>query len=77
MQVVSSAPEWLLKKINKGNTEKTSKVAIVLWAIWFWHNKKVWEDKVVSPALAVDWSLKMVMDWRKAVENKSKQNVIK
>lgn len=38
----------------------------VLWGIWFFRNKKVWEGKSVTPQLTVDWSSKFFADWRVA-----------
>lgn len=71
MHEVFCAPDWLIQKINEGKVEEVSKIAIVLWGIWSWRNKKVWEGKVVSQTLAVDGSTKIVRDWRQAMANKS------
>lgn len=62
-----------MQKIDEGVPEENSKIAMVLWGIWCWRNKKVWEDKLGSPSLAMDWSSKIISDWRKVMEDKAKR----
>ncbi|XP_074326830.1 uncharacterized protein LOC141664772 [Apium graveolens] len=40
---------------------------MTLWAIWFFRNKKVWDNKIVTPDFAVNWSLKQLQEWKIAV----------
>lgn len=70
MSMVTFAPDWLLQRINEGTELEVSKIAIVLWGIWSWRNKKVWEDKLVSPAMTMDWSSKIVSEWRRVTREK-------
>ncbi|KAK1372922.1 hypothetical protein POM88_029115 [Heracleum sosnowskyi] len=42
------------------------KFASLLWGIWFFRNKLVWENKVVTAKVVTDWSSKMVVDWQLA-----------
>lgn len=65
-QEIEFAPEWLLEKITTLNSRDLSKVCMVLWGIWHWRNKKIWNEKVVSPGFAMDSSLKMHSDWIEA-----------
>lgn len=47
--MVGSTPEWPIQKINEGLSTEISKIATVLWGIWYWRNKRVWDDKLGSP----------------------------
>lgn len=66
MSQVYSAPDWLIHKLDTANQEESIMVASVLWGIFFWRNKKVWEDKAVTTDVAMVLSLNNVLDWRKA-----------
>lgn len=62
MLVVDSAPSWLLNKMESASLDEMHKVCTVLWGIWFWRNKRVWEEKVVTPNIAMENSFKSVQD---------------
>lgn len=66
MRPVEFAPDWLLSKINDASSEEVVKVCTVLWGIWYWRNKRVWEDKSVTPAFAMDGSFKSLSEWQRA-----------
>ena len=66
MSQVYSAPEWLLSKLDTSNQAESVKLTTVLWGIWFWRNKKVWEDKSVTAEIAMELSFNNVNEWRKA-----------
>lgn len=40
MSEVEAAPEWLLQKLNDGNSQEVCRVASVLWGIWYARNKE-------------------------------------
>lgn len=42
------------------------KTCTVLWGVLFWRNKKVWNDKLVTPAFAMVESFKSFDNWRKS-----------
>ncbi|XP_074347086.1 uncharacterized protein LOC141685908 [Apium graveolens] len=44
MQEVEDVTIWLLGKLSTSRDEKLRKICTTLWGIWFWRNKKVWED---------------------------------
>lgn len=54
---VFSAPEWLLHKLNVSPQDELIKISTVLYGIWVWRNKRVWENKVVSGAIVLSWVL--------------------
>ncbi|KAL8148278.1 hypothetical protein AgCh_005592 [Apium graveolens] len=57
---------------------KNSGRYVQLSGIWFWRNKKVWEDKSTTPTIAMDSSLKIVADWRDVrAKNKTNSSVPK
>ena len=67
---------WLLGKLETSSDSEASVIAKVLWGIWFFHNKKVWENKVVTSAIAMDWSAKSIANWREAKAKRYKQSTI-
>lgn len=60
MITVENVPDWLLQRLTNAPSEEVIKVCIVLWGIWFWKNKKVRENKCVSPDFAMEESFRMV-----------------
>ncbi|KAL8133721.1 hypothetical protein AgCh_008966 [Apium graveolens] len=65
MRNVTSAQEWLLKKFSEASHEELGKIYVVLWGVWYWRNKRVWEGKMINPKLAIEGSFRTVEDWRK------------
>lgn len=64
MMAVESAPEWLLNRLSSDTEEKLIKISAVLWGVWFAKNKHIFENKNLSPAFTVDWSMKQIKEWR-------------
>lgn len=71
MWEVESAPVWLLHKLCTETSENLIKIATVLWGIWWARNKRVWENKEITPDVAIDWSSKQVLDWREMQKRRS------
>lgn len=72
------APEWLIQKLSTATNEEKVKICVVLWGIWRWRNKKVWEGKVVTQSFAMDSSFRMLSEWtqaRKKHESSTEANV--
>lgn len=61
MQSVEFAPDWFVQKFSSASSDELHLIARVLWGIWFFINKKVWEGTSVTPQLAMDWSNKFLM----------------
>lgn len=57
---------WLLEKFEVATQSELLKVCSVLYGIWFWRNKQVWEGKVVPGKTAMECSFKMVQEWKEA-----------
>ncbi|XP_074327890.1 uncharacterized protein LOC141665806 [Apium graveolens] len=77
-QVVDAAydlPLELINKLSTGPGEEILKIAKVLWGIWFFHNKRVWDNKVVPAGLAIAWSTKGITDWKEARDKCAMQGV--
>lgn len=53
---VESAPLWLLERLSCESHEVIIKIASVLWAVWFARNKKIWDVKVMTPSVAMEWN---------------------
>lgn len=66
MWAVENATTWLLEKLSSENQETLCKIAMVLWEICFFRNKRVWETKIVTPDFVVDWSSKQLSEWSDA-----------
>lgn len=66
MSQVEDVSVWILDTLSNGNMENSMKVCTILWGIWMWRNKKVWEGKSVSAAIAMDNSFNHVSEWRLA-----------
>lgn len=64
MSLVESAPSWLMNTLSQVNDDEILKVSIVLWGIWGWRNKRVWEGKVASTAVAMNNSFGHVEEWK-------------
>lgn len=65
---VENANDWLLGKISSASAEEVAKICIVLWGVWFWRNKRVWENKIITSAFAMDNSFKFYSEWLAAKE---------
>lgn len=72
MREVEVVSEWLLDKLEKAPVEESSRICTVSWGIWYWLNKKVWEDRVSTPASAMDGTFSIVNEWKRA-----RQGVVK
>lgn len=71
MNNVENASVWLLNILCSEAHDNIVKIVTVLWAIWFSRNKKIWEDKDLTPDAAVAWSSKQIKDWQEV--NKKRQ----
>lgn len=72
ISTVENAQEWFLQVFSTEKDEYLINLATVMWGIWWTRNKKVWEGKVISPSMAMDWSRKQVSEWREANKKKNK-----
>ncbi|KAL8127779.1 hypothetical protein AgCh_014632 [Apium graveolens] len=63
---VEYAHDWLLSKVSSAPMEEVSKICVVLWGVWHWRNKKVWDAKLVSSAFAMDSSFSIQREWLEA-----------
>lgn len=61
---VEDAPSWLLQMLSSAKDEEIAKICTGLWGVWVWRNKKVWEGKSVTTAIAMDNSSKHIKEWR-------------
>lgn len=71
MRAVEYAPSWLLQILSSGSSEEIISIVTGLWGIWNARNMRLWENKVLTSALAMEWSRKTVNDWRE-VKNRSR-----
>lgn len=59
-------------KADSANYDEIMAVAKVLWGIQFFRNNKVWENKLVSAAVAMDWSTKFMDHQKQAKASRAK-----
>lgn len=62
-RLTESALMWLLEKLSNESNKNT-----VLWGVWFARNKKVWENKQLTPAVIVEMSYKQIIEWQEALK---------
>lgn len=62
---------WVLNKFEEMHSENLVHLVTVLWGIYYARNMKVWDDKVVTPMVAMDISSKMIQEWRNAQQKQS------
>lgn len=55
-----------MDKISSALSDETVKICIVLWGVWFWRNKRVWDGKHVTAAYATDSSFIKYTEWIEA-----------
>lgn len=73
MREVYEAPSWVLHKLATISGDEATKVATVLWGVWYARNLKVWENKVLSPVLAMEGSSKQIMERREALARRTSE----
>lgn len=76
MQEVECVSDCLIHKISNDPSEEVEVAAKVLWGIWFFGNRKVWENKVVNNVVAMDWSSKSISDWHMAKRTKCQNQLM-
>lgn len=63
---VEYVSEWLVNKLSTDTAENLGKVAAVLWGVWFARNKRIFENKFMSPTVTMNWSMTQIKEWRDA-----------
>lgn len=71
MRDVEYVSEWLLNKLSNDTAENLGRISAVLWGVWFARNKRIFENKNMSPAVTMNWSMTQIKEWRDA-NNKRK-----
>lgn len=60
------AHEWLINMLSRASNDSLTKIATVLWGIWYVRNKRIFESKVMTAASGNYWSKKQVDEWQLA-----------
>lgn len=60
MSEVEYVSTWMLNALSNGSTDELVKISTILWGIWFSRNKRIFENKNMSPVIAKSWSFKQV-----------------
>ena len=61
---IESSHEWLLHTLANGPDEILVKMVSVLWGVWFARNKRIFENRFMSPATVMAWSAKQILEWQ-------------
>lgn len=75
MSEVEYSPDWLLQKLSMADHDEIILIAKVLYGIWFFRNKKVWENKTVNSRVTMDWSVKYFADWKLAKASRTQVTI--
>lgn len=73
MGEVEYVADWLLNKMSNDTPENLGRIAAVLWGVWVARNKRIFENKNMSPAVTMNWSMTQIREWRDA-NKKRKMN---
>ena len=76
MQETELTSEWLLNLISKEIEETILSVTNVLSGIWFSRNKRVWEGRIITPAVTMEVSAKTMQEWREANKRKERSSIM-
>ncbi|KAL8134789.1 hypothetical protein AgCh_009705 [Apium graveolens] len=68
-----SPSSWLLTKLASSSSDEILNIARVLWGVWFFRNQRVWENKSVTAATAMSWSIKNISDWKEALDDRARR----
>lgn len=74
-QLIEDAPRWLLDRFVNDSPARLELIAKVLWGIWFARNQNLWEGKVLTAAIAMDISGKVIKEWQSAMARKAAINL--
>ncbi|XP_074336668.1 uncharacterized protein LOC141673834 [Apium graveolens] len=66
MGEVHSVTDWLLRKLASAKHEEIVAICLVLWGIWNWRNKRVWQNQFINPSIAMESTFRMYKDWKSA-----------
>ncbi|XP_074357898.1 uncharacterized protein LOC141697415 [Apium graveolens] len=47
-----------------GSDSELIKISTVLWRVWFARNKRIFENKSMTPAATMSWSGKQILEWQ-------------
>lgn len=64
MKEVENAPEWLLERLSTEPAERMEKITTLLWGVWLARNKRIFEGKVLPPAVLMKWSKTQIEEWK-------------
>lgn len=56
MSPVEDAISWLVNMVSSQPSDILIKMVTILWGVWFFINKRVWENRFVSAKVAMKWS---------------------
>lgn len=54
---------WLLDMVTSNTQDFLVKLVAILWSIWFFRNKKVWEGRLVTAQVVVAWGITRISEW--------------
>lgn len=56
----------MLNKLELAKHEEVVDICVALWGIWFWPNKRVWNNQMMNPSIAMENSFRILRDWKVA-----------
>lgn len=72
---VKSCAEWLLNELAMGDKDHLRRLTTALWGVWSARNLLVWENKYMTPEMAMQQNSRQVAQWREMQKGKAWQPV--
>ncbi|XP_063946005.1 uncharacterized protein LOC135151475 [Daucus carota subsp. sativus] len=66
MREAYSVSDCLLHESAIAKYEDIVSICLVLWGIWFWRNKKVWQNQWMNHAIPMEITFKVYKEWKTA-----------
>lgn len=63
---MDNSHEWVLHTLANGSDDELIKISSVLLGVWFARNKRIFENKNMTPASVISWSGKQIIEWQLA-----------
>lgn len=76
MGEVHFAPDWLLQILTSAKHDEVVAVCLVLWGIWCWRNKRVWQNQFINPSIAMENTFQMYKDWKVAHKSSAHKRIV-
>ena len=60
---VETIGEWFIQLLSSPQSNRTTKVCMILWGIWYQQNKQLWVQKSLTPIHTMESCLQQWEEW--------------